>query len=67
MMVLGVFSKFGALFATIPDPIVGGIFLHHVWHDNSCWIIQFTVCGFELDKKPVCAWILHFLRLGIPF
>ena len=26
MIVLGLFSKFGALFATIPEPIVGGIF-----------------------------------------
>ena len=26
MIVMGVFSKFGAVFATIPEPIVGGIF-----------------------------------------
>ena len=26
MIILGLFSKFGALFATIPEPIVGGIF-----------------------------------------
>ena len=26
MIVMGLFSKFGAVFATIPEPIVGGIF-----------------------------------------
>ena len=26
MILMGVFSKFGAVFATIPEPIVGGIF-----------------------------------------
>ena len=26
MMVFGVLSKFGALFITIPEPIIGGIF-----------------------------------------
>lgn len=26
MMVMGTFAKFGALFVTIPDPIVGGMF-----------------------------------------
>ena len=26
MVFLGLFSKFGALFTTIPEPIVGGIF-----------------------------------------
>ncbi len=27
MIVLGVFNKFGALFVTIPDPIIGGSFI----------------------------------------
>ena len=26
-MFFGVFAKFGALFVTIPDPIVGGVFM----------------------------------------
>ena len=26
MIILGIFSKIGALFSTIPDPVVGGIF-----------------------------------------
>ncbi len=26
-MILGMFGKFGALFVTIPDPIVGGVFM----------------------------------------
>ena len=27
MMVFGVFGKFGALLVTIPDPVIGGVFL----------------------------------------
>ncbi|MEQ2274067.1 hypothetical protein XENORESO_013429, partial [Xenotaenia resolanae] len=27
MIVLGVFGKFGAVFITIPDPVIGGMFL----------------------------------------
>lgn len=27
MVLLGMFGKFGALFTTIPDPIVGGVFM----------------------------------------
>lgn len=27
MVVLAVFGKFGALFATIPEPIIGGVFI----------------------------------------
>lgn len=27
MIILGVFTKFGAIFVTIPPPIVGGIFM----------------------------------------
>ena len=27
MMILALFGKFGALFVTIPDPIVGGILM----------------------------------------
>lgn len=27
MMFLGILGKFGALFTTIPDPIVGGVFM----------------------------------------
>ena len=27
MIVLGVFTKFGALFITIPDPVIGGTFI----------------------------------------
>ena len=26
-MIVGVFTKFGALFVTIPDPIIGGVFM----------------------------------------
>ena len=26
MIVFGIFTKFGALFVTIPDPIIGGTF-----------------------------------------
>ena len=26
MIVLGVFNKFGALFVTVPDPVIGGSF-----------------------------------------
>ena len=26
MIVLGILGKFGALFSTIPDPVVGGVF-----------------------------------------
>lgn len=27
MIVLGIFGKFGAVFITIPDPVIGGMFL----------------------------------------
>ena len=27
MIFFGVFGKFGAIFVTIPDPIVGGVFI----------------------------------------
>lgn len=27
MIILGVFGKFGAVFITIPDPVIGGMFL----------------------------------------
>ena len=27
MLVLGMFGKFGAIFATIPDPVMGGVFI----------------------------------------
>ena len=27
MMILGILGKFGALFVTIPEPVVGGVFM----------------------------------------
>lgn len=27
MIILGIFGKFGAVFITIPDPVIGGMFL----------------------------------------
>ena len=27
MVVMGMFGKFGALFVTIPNPIIGGVFI----------------------------------------
>jgi nucleobase transporter 1/2 len=27
MVVFGIFGKFGALFVTIPEPIIGGVFI----------------------------------------
>lgn len=35
MIVLAMFGKFGALFTTIPQPIVGGMYLRDVRHDHG--------------------------------
>jgi len=36
MLLFGMLGKFGALFVTIPEPVIGGVFLVMFGKPNSC-------------------------------
>ena len=44
MMLLGMFGKFGALFVTIPSPIVGGVFMTMFGNIPLCVCVCVCVC-----------------------
>ena len=41
MMFFGMMGKFGALFVTIPDPVIGGLFMvmfgNNIVHQMACY------------------------------
>ena len=55
MLILGVVVKFGAFFASIPGPVLGGLFmvvfgmcLHDVLLPKSPSLVQYTICCLEV-------------------
>ena len=51
MLFLGTFTKFGALFVTIPDPIIGGMFC-----------IMFGKYMSQFISKGAILWLLQVAR-----
>ena len=35
--------------------------LCYVWNNNSCWSLQPSVCGSQLDSKPFRSWLFNIL------
>lgn len=52
MIILGVFGKFGAVFITIPDPVIGGMFLVMFGMIAAVGISNLQVNIFEYLSAP---------------
>ena len=58
MLVFGAFGKFGALFVTIPDPIIGGVFIvmfgkHWSNGKRNCLMsVQPPLLYFDTGNEP---------------
>ena len=51
MICSGLFSKFGALFVTLPDPIIGGLFM-----------VLFGKYLFTLINRPLKVMMTNFIQ-----
>ena len=49
MLLFGVLGKFGALFVTIPDPVIGGVFL--IVSGKPCCLFRASSWGFSLQNS----------------
>jgi len=68
MLLFGVLGKFGALFVTIPDPVIGGVFL--IVSGKPCCLFRASSWGFSLQNSEFpptaaksCALNLFFGRV----
>ncbi|XP_047618947.1 solute carrier family 23 member 1-like isoform X2 [Phacochoerus africanus] len=75
LLLMGIFGKIGAAFATIPTPVIGGMFLVMFGVITAVGISNLqalmgpgcpgglspAVRGHELIQKPLCLWLLHLL------
>lgn len=62
MIILGVFGKFGAVFITIPDPVIGGMFLVMFGMIAAVGISNLQVSMF--DKEPMLSDLLPEFQWG---
>lgn len=53
MIVLGIFGKFGAVFITIPDPVIGGMFLVMFGMIAAVGISNLQVNRFEFSSCKI--------------
>lgn len=66
LVLLGLFSKFGALVATIPEPIVGGLYCALFGLIAAVGIQQLARADLSSDRNLLIAGVALFMGLSIP-
>ncbi|NOX59289.1 MAG: xanthine permease [Planctomycetes bacterium] len=66
LILLGLFGKFGAFAATIPDPVVGGLYCALFGLISAVGIQQLAKCDLNADRNLFIAGFSLFMGLSIP-
>ncbi|MEE9212829.1 MAG: solute carrier family 23 protein [Phycisphaeraceae bacterium] len=66
LILLGFFSKFGALAATIPGPVVGGLYCALFGLISAVGIQQLAKCDLQSDRNLFIAGFSLFMGLSVP-
>ncbi len=66
LFLLGLFSKFGALVATIPEPVVGGLYCALFGLISAVGIQQLARADLSSDRNLLIAGIALFMGLSVP-
>lgn len=66
LFLLGLFSKFGALVATIPEPIVGGLYCALFGLISAVGIQQLARADLSSDRNLLIAGVALFMGLSVP-
>ena len=66
LLILGFFSKFGALVATIPEPIVGGLYCALFGLISAVGIQQLARADLSSDRNLMIAGLSLFMGLSMP-
>lgn len=67
LILLGLFGKFGALAASIPIPIVGGLYCALFGLISAVGIKELTKADLNLDRNLFIAGFALFMGLSVPF
>ena len=66
LLFLGIFAKFGALVATIPEPIVGALYCALFGLISAVGIHQLAKCDLSSDRNLMIAGFSLFMGLSVP-
>lgn len=66
LILLGLFGKFGALAATIPGPVVGGLYCALFGLISAVGIQQLAKCDLSADRNLFIAGFSLFMGLSVP-
>ena len=66
LVLLGLFGKFGALAATIPGPVVGGLYCALFGLISAVGIQQLAKCDLSADRNLFIAGFSLFMGLSVP-
>jgi len=66
LLLLGFFSKFGALVATIPEPIIGGLYTALFGLISAVGIQQLARADLSSDRNLLIAGLALFMGLSVP-
>lgn len=66
MMILGTFSKFGALFVTIPEPIIGGVFFVLFSVNTSVGLANLKYVDLDSSRNLLAIGFPLFCGIAIP-
>lgn len=66
LILLGLFGKFGALAATIPGPVVGGLYCALFGLISAVGIQQLAKCDLTADRNLFIAGFSLFMGLSVP-
>jgi uracil-xanthine permease len=66
LILLGLFGKFGAVAATIPTPIVGGLYCTLFGLISAVGIKEFTKCDLNVDRNLFIGGFALFMGLSVP-
>lgn len=67
LILLGLFGKFGAVAASIPKPIVGGLYCALFGLISAVGIRELTKADLNLDRNLFIAGFALFMGLSVPF
>ena len=66
MMIIGIFSKFGGLLATMPDPIVGGIYCGIFGMVSAVGLSQLQTVDLNSGRNLFVLGFSVFMGLVVP-
>ncbi|MEM1226516.1 MAG: solute carrier family 23 protein [Planctomycetota bacterium] len=67
LIFLGLFGKFGALAAAIPQPVVGGLYCAMFGLISAVGIRQFARCDLNSDRNLFVGGLSLFMGLSVPY